>query len=189
MTDSEELSRMEACVKSLILYVGEEPMRKGLQKTPARVLRALLEMTQGYRAREEDIYTIFENDMDYDSIILLKDIEFYSMCEHHMLPFFGTAHIAYLPDKKIIGISKLARLLDMYSKRLQIQERIGQQITESLMKNLQALGAACIINAKHLCVCSRGVSKQHSMMITSSLAGVFRTGNKAHLELLQLIQL
>ena len=134
----------------------------------------------------EDILTTFPAD-GYDQIILLKDIEFYSMCEHHNVPFYGKAHVAYLPGEKIVGISKLARLVDMYSKRMQIQERIGEQVTDALMKYLQPRGAACIIEASHLCMKMRGVEKQNSVMVTSSMKGAFLYNESLKQELLNLI--
>ena len=124
----------------------------------------------------------------YDQIVLLKDVELFSTCEHHMLPFIGKAHIAYIPDGKVLGLSKLARLLEIYARRLQIQERIGEQVTSALMDYLKPKGAACIIEAKHLCMQMRGVEKQHSMMITSSLKGVFLTNESARIELMGLIK-
>jgi GTP cyclohydrolase IA len=168
--------------------IGEDPEREGLKDTPKRVIRAWNEIFSGYHEKVEDIMTCFGSD-GYDQIILLKDVEMYSTCEHHMLPFIGKAHIAYLPDKKIIGISKLARLLEIYSRRLQIQERIGQQVTDALMKYLEPKGAACVISAQHLCMQMRGVSKQNSVMITSSMKGVFLTDASAKNELLNLIKL
>ena len=136
--------------------------------------------------RSEDLITIFNNPEDYDQIILLRRIEFVSFCEHHMLPFIGRGHVAYIPSNKVLGISKLARLLDMYSKRLQMQERIGQQVTNALEKHLKPKGSACILVAKHQCMSCRGVNKQHSEMITSSLTGLFRQP-QVKLELLSLI--
>ena len=157
-----------------LLYLIENSnwRREGLKETPRRVARAYKELFSGYGTNPDDILTVFSSD-GYDQIILLKDIELYSTCEHHMLPFFGKAHVAYLPDKKIVGISKLARLVEIYARRLQIQERIGEQVTNALMKYLQPLGAACIIEAKHLCMMSRGIQKQNSVMVTSSLKGAF----------------
>lgn len=171
----------------LLQYIGEDVKREGLLKTPYRVVKSWNEIFCGYSQKEEDLFTKFEAD-GYDQIVLLKDIELYSMCEHHMLPFFGKVHVAYIPDKKVIGISKLARLVDMYARRLQIQERIGQQVTDALMKNLQPLGAACIIEATHMCMRMRGVAKQNSTMITSSITGVFRDNSDAKDELMQLIR-
>jgi GTP cyclohydrolase I len=146
------------------------------------------EIYAGYKQDPADIFTVFESE-GYDQIILLKSFEFYSTCEHHTLPFFGKAHVAYIPGEKIVGISKLARLIDIYAKRLQIQERIGQQVTAALEKYLQPKGAACILEARHLCMCMRGVEKQNSIMTTSSLTGVFLNDASAKSELLTLIKL
>jgi len=167
-------------------YIGEDVTREGLLDTPNRVVKSWGKIFEGYTKKPEDILTTFEVG-DYDQIVLLKNIEFSSMCEHHMLPFFGKAHVAYLPSTKIIGISKLARLIDIYSRRLQIQERIGEQVTKDLMDLLNARGAACIIEAQHLCMKARGVEKQSSVMVTSSMKGVFLDNPIARQELLALI--
>lgn len=177
---------MKDLLKEMIRCIGDDPMREGLLDTPRRVIKSWDELYSGYHQDPKEVLTLFSAD-GYDQLVLLKDIEIYSMCEHHMLPFFGKAHIAYLPGKKIIGISKLARLIEIYARRLQIQERIGDQVTEALMNYLEAQGAACIIEAKHMCMCSRGVSKQNSIMTTSSMKGIFMTDSTARNELLQLI--
>jgi len=135
-----------------------------------------------------DRYRTFDKD-SYDQMVLLKNIEFYSMCEHHMLPFFGSAHIAYIPDTKVIGVSKLARLLEVYSRRLQIQKRIGEQVTSFLINELKAKGAGCILEARHLCMTARGVEKQHSVMVTSSLKGSMLTDEKTREEFLALCRM
>ena len=163
---------MKREIWKIINWIGDDPSRAGLRNTPERVVRSWEELYSGYSQNPADIIKTFE-EKDFDQIIILKDIEMYSMCEHHMLPFFGKAHVAYIPDGKIIGISKLARLVDIYARRLQIQERIGEQVTAALMKYLNPLGAACIIEATHLCKRMRGCNKQQSIMITSSLKGVF----------------
>jgi GTP cyclohydrolase I len=174
-------------IKTILQAVGEDTTREGLIDTPKRVVKSWTELYKGYNQKAEDILTVFSSD-GYDQIVLLKDIEVYSMCEHHMLPFIGKAHVAYIPDKKIVGISKLARLVDIYARRLQIQERIGQQVTDDLMRLLNPRGAACIIEAQHLCMLMRGVNKQNSVMVTSSLKGVFLTDFSAKEELLKLIK-
>lgn len=154
-------------------YIGEDPNREGLLDTPARVVRAMHEIYNGYQADPESVFKIFE-DGACDEMVILQDVEFYSTCEHHMLPFFGKAHIAYIPNGKVIGVSKLARLLEVYSRRLQIQERLCQQITKALDDHLQPRGSACVLEAQHFCMTCRGVAKQNSKMKTSSLTGVFR---------------
>ena len=170
----------------LLEYIGEDPNREGLLDTPRRVIKAYDFLFSGYKQNPQDVITTFDSD-GYDQIVLLKDIETYSFCEHHMLPFYGKTHLAYIPNDRVIGISKLARLVEIYSRRLQIQERLGQQIVDALMDHLQPKGAACIIEASHLCMRMRGVEKQHSEMVTSSLRGVFLTQPSARQELMSLI--
>lgn len=166
----------EDAVTRLIEMIGEDPNREGLLETPKRVIKSYETLFSGYKQKPEDIIKTFDAD-GYDQLVLLKDIEIYSMCEHHILPFVGKAHIAYIPDKKVIGISKLARIADMFARRLQIQERLADNITSTLMKHLKPLGAACVIEAQHLCMRMRGVGKQNSMMVTSSLKGIFLDDN------------
>jgi len=181
------------CIKKLLVYVGEDPDREGLRETPSRVLRAFEELFRGYKTDPEQIIKTFDvGDVDgseYNQMVLLKDIEVFSVCEHHMLPFFGRAHVAYIPDKKVVGISKLARLVEVYARRLQIQERICEQVTDALMKYLRPQGAACIIEAQHLCMLMRGVEKQNSIMVTSSLKGCFFDNLHTRNELFSLIGL
>lgn len=185
------ISPLEIAKRNIIThqleYIGENPDREGLLDTPKRIVKMWDEIYSGYQKHPQDILTVFDAD-GYDQIILLKNIEMYSTCEHHMVPFFGKAHVAYIPNTKVIGISKLARLVDIYAKRLQIQERIGMQVTQALMEYLQPKGAACIIEACHLCMRMRGVSKQESIMVTSSLKGVFLDKPEARAELMQLIK-
>lgn len=176
----------ETIIKQLE-YIGDNPEREGLRDTPKRIVNAWDELFSGYKQSPLDVITTFDSG-GYDQIILLKDIELFSMCEHHMLPFFGKAHVAYIPGKRIVGISKLARLVDIYARRLQIQERIGEQVTEALMTYLNPRGAACIIEAVHMCMRMRGVSKQKSVMSTSSLRGAFFTNAGARIELMGLIK-
>lgn len=178
---------MEKLIVELIKEIGENPLRKGLIGTPFRFKKSIKFLTKGYKENPEKIITVFESE-GYDEIILLKDIEFYSLCEHHLLPFFGKAHIAYLPDKKIIGISKLARILDMYARRLQSQERITTQIAETLQTYLKPKGVAVILEAEHFCLRARGVEKQNSIMVTSKLIGAFKENRDTRNELLKLIK-
>lgn len=175
-----------ATIEEQLYFIGEDPDREGLKDTPKRIVKMWSEVFRGYGQEPEEVMTVFDAD-GYDQIILSKDIEMFSMCEHHMLPFFGKAHVAYIPDKKIVGISKLARLVDIFARRLQIQERIGEQVTEALMEMLEPLGAACIIEAQHMCMMMRGVSKQHSVMVTSSLKGAFFENQSARTELMRLL--
>jgi len=180
---------IKKAVKTLLNCIEPKTAgREGILETPDRVSKMFHYIYGGYRQDPKDVFKVFDGGT-YDQIVLLKDIEMYSMCEHHMLPFFGRAHIGYIPDKKVIGISKLARLLDIFSRRLQIQERIGEQVTGALMQYLKPKGAACIIEASHLCMRMRGVEKQNSTMVTSSLKGVFldKKNAAAQAELLRLI--
>lgn len=164
---------MEKSIERQLQYIGEDTSRDGLAGTAKRVLKSWTHLYSGYGQNPKDHLKVFEKG-SYDQMVLLKDIEFYSTCEHHLQPFFGRAHIAYLPGKKVIGISKLARILETFSRRLQIQERIGEQITDFLIKELGAKGAGCVLEAKHFCMVARGVEKQNSVMVTSSLKGNFR---------------
>ncbi|OFZ21188.1 MAG: GTP cyclohydrolase I FolE [Bdellovibrionales bacterium RIFOXYA1_FULL_36_14] len=184
--DSDKIKKL---IGSMFEYLGENPHREGLQETPRRVIKSWDKLYGGYNSNLDDCFKTFKEDnvIPYNQIILLKNIEFYSTCEHHLLPFFGKAHIAYIPNKKVVGISKLARLLEHFSRRLQIQERIGNQVTESLMQRLEAKGAACIIEAQHFCMTSRGVEKQNSIMVTSSLNGCFLDQVSTRQELMTLI--
>ena len=163
----------EENIRRVLEYIGEDPKREGLLETPKRVIKSFRELYGGYSIDPSTVFTTFD-DESTDEMVLLRDIEFHSMCEHHMLPFHGTASIAYIPNGKIVGISKLARLLDVFAKRLQIQERICQQVTDTLDLELGSLGSACVLKAKHMCMCARGVNKQNSVMVTSSLSGAFR---------------
>lgn len=173
----------EENVRRIIQYIGDDPKRSGLIETPERVVKSWRELFSGYNQNAKEILKTF--DEPCDEMVVLKDIEFYSTCEHHMLPFTGTASIGYVANGRVVGISKLARLLEMYARRLQIQERIGQQITDTLMDVLKPKGAACILRARHFCMTCRGVGKQDSIMCTSSLRGVF-TKPEVRAEFLQL---
>ena len=177
-------------LKNIFKHLGENPDREGLKNTPERMVKSWEQLFSGYKIEPKDIITVFKEDdvIPYNQIILLKDIEMYSTCEHHFLPFVGKAHVAYVPKDKVVGISKLARIVEIYARRLQIQERIGNQVTQSIMELLNAQGAACIIEAKHFCMTSRGVNKQNSVMVTSSLKGCFLTHNETRQELLNLLK-
>ena len=162
-------------IYKMIEHIGDDPAREGVEDTPKRVVKSWNTIFGGYKQNPEDILkTQFV--ADYDEMVVLKDIEFYSTCEHHMLPFFGKAHVAYLPNGKVVGISKLARLVEIYARRLQIQERLTTQIAQSIMKILKPLGCGVVVEAKHFCMVSRGVEKQNSNMVTSALEGEFKEG-------------
>lgn len=177
----------EENVRRLIEFIGDDANREGLVETPKRVLKSYEKLFSGYKQDPMSVMKVFTEGA-CDGIVLLKNIEFYSTCEHHMLPFHGRCHIAYIPNGKVIGVSKLARLMEIFSRRLQIQERIGEQITGALEAGLHPLGAACIIEAQHFCMTSRGVEKQNSIMTTSSLTGIFRQDYNARQELMNLIK-
>jgi len=178
---------MEKKIRDFLEYIGEDPTREGLKETPKRIIKSWDKLYSGYKQNPENVMKVFQ-DGACEDIVLLKNIELYSMCEHHCLPFFGQAHIAYIPNGKVIGISKLARLMEIYARRLQIQERIGDQITQALMKYLKPLGAACIIEAQHFCMKSRGIEKQNSIMVTSSMKGIFKSEPGMEIKLLSLIK-
>ncbi len=177
----------QEAVREMLKHIGEDPSREGLVDTPARVVESYRTMFSGYGQDPAKLFTTFGTD-GYDEMVVLRDIEFYSTCEHHMLPFFGTACIAYVPDGRVVGISKLARLLEVFSRRLQIQERLTDQITESMDRFLRPKGSACVLKAKHFCMMCRGVQKQSSEMVTSSLTGTFKHDAIARSEFLKVIE-
>jgi len=179
---------MEELIRSILKNIGEDPDREGLRRTPQRIAEALKFLTQGYSMDPEKVINDALFTEDYEEMIVQKDIDFYSLCEHHMLPFFGKAHIAYIPHHKIVGLSKLARLVDVYARRLQVQERLTNQIATTIMEKLDALGVAVVIEAEHLCMRMRGVEKQNSSVITSSLLGAFRTRLETRNEFMTLIK-
>lgn len=179
--------RMENNIAEVMTYLGEDITREGLVETPKRVRKALLEVCAGYAMDPKEVFKTFDSD-GYDQIVLLKNVHFFSMCEHHMFPFYGTASIAYIPNKRVIGISKLARLLEIYSKRLQIQERLCEQITSDLEKYLQPKGSACIIKATHMCMNMRGIKTRDAEMVTSSLKGVFLEEPSCKAELFNMLR-
>ncbi len=185
-----DAEKAKKALLAMFEYLGENPEREGLRDTPRRVVKSWDKLFGGYLQKPEDVLTTFEEDdvIPHDQIILLKDIEFYSTCEHHILPFVGKAHVAYIPRDKVVGISKLARIVEIFARRLQVQERIGNQVTQALMEHLNAKGAACIIESKHFCMTCRGVEKQNSVMVTSSLSGTFLADGRTRQELMTLIR-
>lgn len=174
-------------LREIIRYIGDDPWREGLVETPNRIIRSWLELFSGYDKDPKDILTVFASE-DHDQMVLLKDIEIYSMCEHHFLPFVGKAHIAYIPQDKIIGISKLARIAEIYARRLQVQERLTDQIADCIAESIDPLGVGVVIEASHLCMKSRGVGKQNSVMVTSALRGVFKENSGTREEFMRLIK-
>ncbi len=181
-----DLQRIEKAVREILLAVGEDPDREGLAKTPNRVARSYAELMAGLRDDpKRHLRTVFHE--RYDEIVLLRDIEFHSLCEHHLLPFTGKAHVAYLPDGKVVGLSKLARLVDGFARRPQVQERLTTQIADALMEELNPMGAACVIEATHTCMTIRGAMKPGSVMVTSALRGIFRENPSSRNEILSLM--
>ena len=179
---------MEKIYRKLLQEIGEDLNRDGLKETPARAAKAFEYLTKGYQENVESIinHALFES--DNDEMIIVKDIELYSLCEHHLLPFFGKCHVGYLPDGKIIGLSKIARIVDVFARRLQVQENLTKQIAENVMKSTGAKGVGVVIEAKHLCMMMRGVEKQNSIMKTSCMLGLFRSRASTRSEFLSLIQ-
>ncbi len=164
----------EELAREMLVRVGENPNREGLLRTPQRYAKALSDLTKGYRDDPELILHGALYNVDYDEMVIVKDIEMFSLCEHHLLPFFGKVHIAYIPKGRVIGLSKVARLVEVYARRLQVQERLTVQIAETIQKVIEPLGVGVVIEARHLCMMMRGVEKQHSATVTSSMLGAFR---------------
>ena len=178
----------EDLYRELLLRLGEDPARDGLLKTPERIEKSMAYLTRGYDQNANDILRGALFDVDYDEMVIVRDIEFYSLCEHHLLPFFGKAHIAYIPKGKVIGLSKVARLVDVFARRLQVQERMTREIADSIVEAINPLGVAVILEAQHLCMMMRGVEKQGSMTSTSTMLGCFRESPQTRNEFLSLIR-
>jgi GTP cyclohydrolase I len=179
---------MQELVRQLLSELGEDPSREGLLDTPKRVEKALRFLTSGYTA---DVDTVLNNALftvDYNEMVIVKDIDFYSLCEHHLLPFFGRCHIAYIPKGKVIGLSKIPRLVEVFARRLQIQERMTNQIAHTILEKIDPRGVAVVIEATHLCMSMRGVEKQNSFAVTSAMLGGFRTDARTRMEFLELIK-
>jgi len=181
---NEEIARL---THNLLLEIGEDPDRDGLLKTPERAARAWGDLTSGYRMDPKELLNGALFDVAYDEMVIVKDIEVFSLCEHHMLPFFGKAHVAYIPRKKVIGLSKVARLVDMFGRRLQVQERLTRQVADAIQEAIDPVGVGVICEAQHLCMMMRGVEKQHSSTITSTMLGDFRDNPKTREEFLTLV--
>ncbi|MEO7029731.1 MAG: GTP cyclohydrolase I FolE [Acidobacteriaceae bacterium] len=172
----------------LLRRMGEDPTRDGLLRTPERMEKSMAFLTQGYNQKIEDVLHDALFDVDYDEMVIVKDIEFYSQCEHHLIPFFGKAHIAYVPQGKVIGLSKIPRIVDVFARRLQVQERLTRQIGEAIFDAIQPQGVGVVLEAHHLCMMMRGVEKQHSSTVTSAMLGVFKTQIQTRTEFLTLIR-
>ena len=180
---------MQDLIRKLLAELDEDPDREGLLNTPRRVEKALKFLTSGYQA---DVDTVINNalfSVDYSEMVIVKDIDFYSLCEHHLLPFFGKCHVAYIPSDKVIGLSKIPRLVDVFSRRLQVQERLTNQIADTIRDKIAPLGVAVVVEATHLCMSMRGVEKQNSFAVTSAMHGAFRNNARTRMEFLELIKL
>jgi GTP cyclohydrolase IA len=178
----------EDLVREMLVRLGEDPQREGLVQTPKRVQKALEFLTRGYNEDPEALLKNALFTVNYDEMVIVKDVEVFSLCEHHMLPFFGKVHVAYIPNGKVIGLSKIPRLIELFSRRLQIQERLTTQIAETIQKIIQPQGVGVVIEARHLCMMMRGVEKQHSAAVTSSMLGCFREEQETRTEFLSLIR-
>ncbi|MGA9883760.1 MAG: GTP cyclohydrolase I FolE [Candidatus Acidiferrales bacterium] len=183
--DSESIADL---VRRMLVQLGEDPNREGLRRTPERFEKALRYLTSGYSQDPQKILNNAMFSVGYDEMVVVKDIEVYSLCEHHLLPFFGKCHVAYLPDKKVVGLSKIARLVNMYARRLQIQERLTNQIATTIQEQLKPQGVGVIIEARHLCMVMRGVEKQNSAAVTSAMLGEFRDNKQTRDEFLSLVR-
>jgi GTP cyclohydrolase I len=184
-TGSESIADL---VRKIIVQIGEDPNREGLERTPERFEKALRYLTSGYKQDPEVILNGAMFSVSYDEMVVVKDIEVYSLCEHHLLPFFGRCHVAYIPDKKVVGLSKIARLVNMYARRLQIQERLTSQIAKAVEEKLSPQGVGVIIEARHLCMVMRGVEKQNSTAVSSAMLGCFRENKQTRDEFLALVR-
>ena len=179
---------MEAAVRKLIAEIGEDPDREGILKTPARVAKSLRFLTSGYRKDLDKVLNGALYSVQYDEMVIVKDIEIFSMCEHHLLPFFGRCHVAYVPNGKVIGLSKIPRIVDVFARRLQVQERLTVEIAQTLMEKIKPQGVGVIVEARHLCMIMRGVEKQNSTAVTSHMLGVFRDNEGTRSEFLRLLK-
>ena len=179
---------IQALIEQLLVHLGENPTRDGLVKTPERVAKAFRFFTQGYQEDPEAILNGALFPIEYDEMVVIRDIDFFSLCEHHLLPFYGKCHVAYLPNGRIVGLSKIPRLVEVYSRRLQVQERLTMQIAEALQQKLNPQGVAVVMEARHLCMMMRGVETPNAVAVTSSMQGVFQSQQKTREEFLQLIR-
>ena len=180
---------MQDLIRQLLAQLGEDPSREGLVRTPQRVEKALRFLTSGYAADIDEVLNEALFTVDYSEMVIVKDIDFYSLCEHHLLPFFGKCHIAYIPSDRVIGLSKIPRLVDVFARRLQVQERLTRQIADTIRDKIAPLGVAVVMEATHLCMSMRGVEKQNSFAVTSAMQGVFRDNSRTRMEFLELIKL
>jgi len=186
--DTENIESLKSHYSKVLELIGEDPTREGLLKTPERVAKAMQFLTQGYETDANEVLKSAIFSEDYSQMVIVKEIEFYSLCEHHLLPFFGKAHIAYIPDGKIVGLSKLPRVVDVFSRRLQVQERLTNEIRDCIQDTLRPKGVAVVMEARHLCMQMRGIEKQSSLTTTSAFSGVFLKSEKTRIEFMNLIQ-
>src|SRR4051795_8477844 len=180
---------MQDAIRMLLTDMGEDPAREGLRDTPKRVEKALKFLTSGYAADIDEVLNNALFTVDYSEMVIVKDIDFYSLCEHHLLPFFGKCHVAYIPSTKVIGLSKIPRIVDVFARRLQVQERLTNQIADTFRDTIKPLGVAVVMEATHLCMSMRGVEKQNSFAVTSAMHGAFRDRSRTRMEFLELIKL
>src|SRR5881392_1216525 len=180
---------MQDAITKLLTDLGEDPSREGLRDTPKRVEKAYEFLTSGYHADIDQVLNNALFTVDYSEMVIVKDIDFYSLCEHHLLPFFGKCHVAYIPSNKVIGLSKIPRLVDVFARRLQVQERLTRQIADTIRDKIAPLGVAVVVEATHLCMSMRGVEKQNSFAVTSAMQGAFRNSARTRMEFLELIKL
>lgn len=179
---------MQETIRRLLADLGEDPDRAGLRETPRRVAQSLRFLTSGYEADLDSVINGALFTVEYSEMVIVRDIDFYSLCEHHLLPFFGKCHVAYLPNRRVIGLSKLPRVVDLFARRLQVQERLTSQIAEALREKVDPLGVAVVMEATHLCMAMRGVEKQNAVTVTSAMLGVFRDDARTRTEFLELIR-
>ncbi len=182
------IDKLEKTVKTILKEIGEDPKREGLIKTPYRVAKAFRYLTSGYSKNIDEVLNGAIFTVDYDEMVIVKDIDFYSLCEHHMLPFYGKVHVAYIPQGKVVGLSKIPRIIEVFARRLQIQERMTTQIANTIQEYLNPLGVAVVVEGFHMCMMMRGVEKQNSMTTTSAMLGCFRDEDSARMEFLNLIK-
>lgn len=180
---------MQDLIRQLLAELGEDPTREGLVNTPKRVEKALRFLTGGYDANVDEVLNGALFTVDYSEMVIVKDIDFYSLCEHHLLPFFGKCHVAYIPTTKVVGLSKIPRLVDVFSRRLQVQERLTNQIADTIRDAVNPMGVAVVMEATHLCMSMRGVEKQNSFCVTSAMLGIFRDNARTRMEFLELLKL
>jgi GTP cyclohydrolase I len=180
--------RMQDLIAHVLRHLGEDPEREGLRDTPKRVEKSLRFLTSGYQADIDEVINNALFSVDYSEMVIVKDIDFYSLCEHHLLPFFGKCHIAYIPQKRVIGLSKIPRLVDVFSRRLQVQERLTHQIAQVIEEKVAPLGVAVVMEGTHLCMAMRGIEKQNSFAVTSAMLGAFRENARTRSEFLELIR-